>query len=100
MASPITPPTFARDHFWVKLRVVSQKRDYCINILELLVKYSYCIKRIYVNYQLTLNLKNNVSKMAKGLSLCDILEQIIDSKDEISDFSHIFDEGKYVIKLQ
>ena len=38
--------------------------------------------------------------MAKGLSLCDVLEQIIDREDEISDFSDIFDEGKYVIKLQ
>ena len=32
--------------------------------------------------------------MAWRVSLCDVLEQVIDSKDEISDFSDIFDEGK------
>ena len=39
-------------------------------------------------------LKNNNSKIAWRLSLCDVLEQVIDSEDEISDFSDIFDEGK------
>ena len=39
-------------------------------------------------------LKNNASKMAQGLSLSEVLEQIIDSEDEVSDFSDIFDEGK------
>ena len=32
--------------------------------------------------------------MALGLSLCNVLEEIIDSEDEISDFSDIFDEDK------
>ena len=32
--------------------------------------------------------------MAWGLSLCDVLERVIDSEDEISDFSDILDEGK------
>ena len=32
--------------------------------------------------------------MAQGLSLSEVLEQIIDSEDEVSDFSDIFDEGK------
>ena len=36
----------------------------------------------------------DASKMAQWLSLSDILEKIIDSEDEVSDFSDVFDEGK------
>ena len=38
--------------------------------------------------------------MATCLSLCEVLEQIVNSEEEISDFSDIFDEGKYIRKLQ
>ena len=37
--------------------------------------------------------------MALGLSLCNVLEEIIDSEDEISDFSDIFDEDKLYLQL-
>ena len=36
----------------------------------------------------------DASKMAQWISLSNILEKIIDSEDEVSDFSDIFDEGK------
>ena len=36
----------------------------------------------------------DASKMAPWVSLSNILEKIIHSEDEVSDFSGVFDEGK------